>query len=425
MASRASRSASGTDRPEEAGPAIGTPEEILRALADPTRLSVAGQLARGPQTAAAMARATGLRTDAAQRHLSRLARVGIVTMESDRRTYRLQKEALRRAAAEAGPAREPGLALGAADGEEESVLRQYFRGGRLTEIPARRSKRLVVLERLAFEFDVGTHYPEREVNSILERFHTDVAVAPSLPGGRGIPVSRAWRVLALRRPRRRLRSQPASPGRERMTEDDARHIPDEDGQQDHDGPHKGTGSDSVEKPCQQSDEHDLGREPDAAHDQVRFADLAGTEEHPRRDRVGQAQQVRYGEKRQGSSLHLSDACPKGSPEGTEQAAQANGMMLAISTGIGADSSGEKETFARHHSPYRAAHAASAQDVRRGSPRSAPSTKSGSRRARSKVHLMAVWPLMDADVVCHRTKTTRHRAAHATSSRETGSRIEGR
>jgi len=116
VASRASRSASGADRPEEAEPAIGTPEEILRALADPTRLSVAGHLARGPQTAAAVAKVTGLRTDVVQRHLSRLTRVGIVSVESDRRTYRLQKESLRRAAAEAGPAREPGLALGAADG---------------------------------------------------------------------------------------------------------------------------------------------------------------------------------------------------------------------------------------------------------------------------------------------------------------------
>src|SRR5207245_10181613 len=82
VASRAWRSASGTDRPEEAEPAIGTPEEILRALADPTRLSVAGQLARGPQTASAVAKATGLRTDVVRRHLSRLARVGIVSVES-------------------------------------------------------------------------------------------------------------------------------------------------------------------------------------------------------------------------------------------------------------------------------------------------------------------------------------------------------
>ena len=174
MGSRASRNASGSE-PSSAGTPIGTPEEVLRALADPTRLSVAGMLARGPATAAAVAKELNLRTDAVQRHLTRLARVGIVAVGADRRTYRLQMEGLRSAAAEAGPARDPGLALGAADEEEESVLRQYFRAGRLTEIPVRRSKRLVILERLALEFDVGERYPERQVNRILEQFHPDVA----------------------------------------------------------------------------------------------------------------------------------------------------------------------------------------------------------------------------------------------------------
>jgi hypothetical protein len=148
---------------------------VLRALADPTRLSVAGAVARGPHTAAAIAKELGLRTDAVQRHLTRLARVGIVAVEADRRTYRLQAEGLRTAAAAAGPARDPGLALGAADDEEEAVLRQYFRAGRLTEIPVRRSKRLVILQRLALEFEVGVQYPERQVNAILKRFHQDVA----------------------------------------------------------------------------------------------------------------------------------------------------------------------------------------------------------------------------------------------------------
>jgi hypothetical protein len=148
---------------------------VLRALADPTRLSVAGILARGPATAALVAKELGLRTDAVQRHLTRLARVGIVAVEADRRTYRLQAEGLREAAAAAGPVREPGLALGAADEEEESVLRQYFRAGRLTEIPVRRSKRRVILQRLALEFEVGVRYPERQVNRILEKFHPDVA----------------------------------------------------------------------------------------------------------------------------------------------------------------------------------------------------------------------------------------------------------
>ena len=167
MASRASRSGSDSSS--------ATPEEILRALADPARLAVAGVLSRGPRTASAIAQEAGLRTDAVRRHLSRLAKVGLVEVESDRRTYRFLPETLRHAAEEAGPARDPGLALGAVDDEEEAVLRQYFRGGRLTEIPVRRSKRLVVMQRLALEFEVGMRYPERQVNRILETFHPDYA----------------------------------------------------------------------------------------------------------------------------------------------------------------------------------------------------------------------------------------------------------
>ena len=55
------------------------------------------------------------------------------------------------------------------------MLRQYFRGGRLTEMPAKRSKRLAVLDRLALEFDIGVRYREREVNEVLRRFADDHA----------------------------------------------------------------------------------------------------------------------------------------------------------------------------------------------------------------------------------------------------------
>ena len=47
--------------------------------------------------------------------------------------------------------------------------------GHLRSIPARRSKRLVVLDRIAQVFEVGERYPEREVNALLRAFHDDVA----------------------------------------------------------------------------------------------------------------------------------------------------------------------------------------------------------------------------------------------------------
>ena len=151
------------------------PDEILRALADPERLAVAGALAAGPRGASELADHLDLPIRRVQRHLSRLAGVGLARIEPDRRTYVLLPETLRVAAREIGPSRDPGLPLGAIDEEEEAVLRRYFVGGRLREIPAKHSKRLIVLNRLAMEFDIGVRYPEKRVNEVLKRFHADSA----------------------------------------------------------------------------------------------------------------------------------------------------------------------------------------------------------------------------------------------------------
>ena len=59
---------------------------------------------------------------------------------------------------------------------EMRVVENFFTAdGRLRAIPAQRSKRNVVLERLAAEFEPARSYNEREVNAILRRFHDDVA----------------------------------------------------------------------------------------------------------------------------------------------------------------------------------------------------------------------------------------------------------
>lgn len=47
--------------------------------------------------------------------------------------------------------------------------------GRWARIPAKRSKRLVLLDVAAQEFEPGGTYPETEVNARLQAFHDDVA----------------------------------------------------------------------------------------------------------------------------------------------------------------------------------------------------------------------------------------------------------
>jgi hypothetical protein len=152
-----------------------TPDEILRALADPERLSIAGALARSDRSASELAEALGLPVARVRRHLNRLTATGVVRLREDRRKYRLDDETLRWAAEQVGPPREAGLPLGAASEDEEAVLRTFFRNGRLTEIPAKESKRRIVLERIALEFEPGIRYDERTVNAVVGRFHNDHA----------------------------------------------------------------------------------------------------------------------------------------------------------------------------------------------------------------------------------------------------------
>jgi hypothetical protein len=152
-----------------------TPDEILRALADPERLAIAGVLARRDAGSAALSEALEMPVKRIRSHLNRLTSTGVVRLQPDRRTYRLDPETLRWAAEQVGPPRDAGMALGAATEDEEAVLRTFFRNGRLTEIPTKRSKRVIVLQRVALEFEPGRRYDEKEVNVVVGRYFNDYA----------------------------------------------------------------------------------------------------------------------------------------------------------------------------------------------------------------------------------------------------------
>jgi hypothetical protein len=59
--------------------------------------------------------------------------------------------------------------------DEAAVLRTFMRDGRITSLPAKRSRRLVLLDHIAQMFDVGVRYPEGEVNLMLRNVHDDYA----------------------------------------------------------------------------------------------------------------------------------------------------------------------------------------------------------------------------------------------------------
>lgn len=144
------------------------PDRIVALLADPDRFRVAAAVALGATSVVDVERMSGLDHRAIERALGRLIAGGLVTKESDA-GHRFAMEELLLAARDAAERR------GESERDEPEVVRRFMRNGRITEIPSTRGKRLVVLDRLAQEFEPGRRYPERQVNEILARFHEDVA----------------------------------------------------------------------------------------------------------------------------------------------------------------------------------------------------------------------------------------------------------
>lgn len=145
---------------------------IVGLLADPARLKVVAALALGAGTIEQVAQASGLPLKDVALAARRLARAGLVHRDGHELGLHADRfGAAARAAAEAAPAPEPL----SADPAENAVLSTFVRDGRLTSIPAQRSKRLVVLHHLVRVFEPGVRYPEREVNALLAVWHPDVA----------------------------------------------------------------------------------------------------------------------------------------------------------------------------------------------------------------------------------------------------------
>lgn len=147
---------------------------LLRTLLEPSRLAVLGTIALTPATLDEIVVRTGVARREVLRTLGPLLQDGLVgrvddAFVVDARVWREVAQQLPQAA----PAH-PRIAFGMT-AEEAEVLGRFFTGERLTEIPSARGKRLVVLERLALEFEPGRRYTEPEVNELLGRFNDDYA----------------------------------------------------------------------------------------------------------------------------------------------------------------------------------------------------------------------------------------------------------
>ncbi len=142
-------------------------------LADEGRRRVFAALVLGastPNQISLDARLDGARSGKA---LARLVDAGLVVRNGEGALV-IQASAFQSAARAAASRRDPG-AEDDRPPEVAKVLRAFVVDGRLTAIPAARSKRLVVLDLLAQEFEPGHRYSEAMVNLVLGRRYADTA----------------------------------------------------------------------------------------------------------------------------------------------------------------------------------------------------------------------------------------------------------
>ncbi|HEY1916198.1 MAG TPA: DUF2087 domain-containing protein [Streptosporangiaceae bacterium] len=59
--------------------------------------------------------------------------------------------------------------------DSQPDLRPFVAGGRIVTIPAKRARRLLLLDCVAQEFEPGRQYREAEVDEILKKIHDDHA----------------------------------------------------------------------------------------------------------------------------------------------------------------------------------------------------------------------------------------------------------
>ena len=144
--------------------------ELWGLLADEDRLRVFAAVSLGARSLVDVAAASGVEARLAVKALKRLERGGVVARSGN--DWELRRDVI------AAEARRTASAVDAYEGFDPataSVLRAFLKDGRLTTVPATRSKRLVVLDHIAKVFDIGARYPEREVDALLRVFHPDHA----------------------------------------------------------------------------------------------------------------------------------------------------------------------------------------------------------------------------------------------------------
>ena len=148
---------------------------FIKAMASVERLRIIGVLARGRATQAEIAGQLHLPVRDVFDHLAFLKHVGVIH-ETDG-VYDLDEKAIESFSRGQFQGKRPSYEASQEEPEDvRKVLKSFLNpDGTLKQLPPQGNKLLVVLNFLVDAFAFDTNYTEKEVNTILRRFHVDTA----------------------------------------------------------------------------------------------------------------------------------------------------------------------------------------------------------------------------------------------------------
>ncbi|NOH00646.1 MAG: metalloregulator ArsR/SmtB family transcription factor [Chloroflexi bacterium] len=153
---------------------------FFKVLSDANRLKIIGLLAQQPYSVEELAALLNLRASTVSHHLSKLAKIGLVSARADSyyNVYQLDEKALEEKSRSLFSQERLAASVADVDADayDRKVINDYTRrDGSLKTIPAQRKKLEAILRYVVKAFKVGKRYSEKQVNEILSGYHEDTA----------------------------------------------------------------------------------------------------------------------------------------------------------------------------------------------------------------------------------------------------------
>ena len=148
---------------------------FVKAMASAERLRIVGALARGRATQSEIAEQLHLPVRDVFDHLSFLVHAGVVSETEG--VYDLNEKAIEGLARGQLEGTRPAFEVNERQPEDaRKVLKNYLNAdGSLKQIPPAKNRLLIILNFIVDVFEFDTDYTEKEVNTVLRRFHVDTA----------------------------------------------------------------------------------------------------------------------------------------------------------------------------------------------------------------------------------------------------------